>query len=111
MYCRVRLTRPRTSGPLSPSMVAAIALLVLTRAVPALAGPAVSFPFFEQSGCGPHNVEGWEFQTTSAITVSALGVYDSQSNGLDFAIPVGLYDSSCTLLASATIPAGTDAVL
>jgi len=80
-------------------------------AAPAWAGPAVSFAFFEQSGCGPNNVEGWEFHTTAAITVSALGVYDSSRNGLDFDIPVGLYDADCKLLTSVTIPAGTGAVL
>ena len=80
-------------------------------ATPALAGPAVSFPFFQQSGCGPNNVEGWEFHTTASVTVSALGVYDSSADGTNFEIPVGLYDSGCKLLASAAIPAGTVAPL
>ncbi|MGD9765170.1 MAG: hypothetical protein AB7V27_15815 [Candidatus Binatia bacterium] len=92
------------------SAAATIALLVALT-MPAAAGPAVSFGFAGQAGCGPNNVEGWEFQTTAAVTVSALGVYDHQRDGLDFAIPVGLYDSSCALLASAMIPAGTGAVL
>ena len=91
--------------------IAAVAFAVLALAVPAVAGPAVSFHFPPGSGCGPSNVEGWEFQTTAAVTVAALGVYDYQGDGMDFATPVGLYDSSCTLLASAMIPAGTGAVL
>lgn len=63
------------------------------------------------TGCGPSNVEGWEFQTTMAITVSALGAYDFELDGMEFPTPVGLFDSSCQLVASATVPAGTSAAL
>ena len=80
---------------------------------------AVTFDLPPTSGCGPNNVEGWQFQTTASVTVSALGVYDSSTgdgpvipgDGLNFAIPVGLYDSECKELASMTIPAGTVATL
>lgn len=83
------------------------------------AQPAVTFDLPPTSGCGPNNVEGWQFQTTASVTVSALGVYDSSTgdgpvipgDGLNFAIPVGLYDSECKELASLTIPAGTVATL
>jgi cysteine-rich repeat protein len=91
--------------------------------------PAVDFDFYPAGGgCGPQNVEGWEFQTTSSITVSALGAYDApsqedtlapagdgelpiQDDGLNFAVPVGVYDSACSLLASVTVPAGTAATV
>lgn len=63
------------------------------------------------TGCGPNNVEGWEFQTTTAITVSALGAYDEELDGMQFPTPVGLFDSACQLVASATVPAGTSAAL
>jgi len=100
-------------------LAAAIALGVSASVSAVWAVPAVSFPSLPGSGCGPHNVEGWEFQTTSSITVSALGVYDSSNgegpvtlgDGLSHSIPVGLFDSSCTQLASVTIPAGTTATL
>jgi cysteine-rich repeat protein len=91
-------------------LVWASTFVVFTLA-PASAGPAVSFSFPEQSGCGPNNVEGWEFQTTTSVTLSALGVYDSQGNGTNHSMPVGVYDAGCTLLASVAIPAGTSAAL
>jgi cysteine-rich repeat protein len=96
-------------------------VIALTVSAPtaALAQPAVSFDIPHTFGCGPNNVEGWEFQTTESIMVSALGVWDSPNgggpftpgDGLNFSIPVGLYDASCTELASVTIPAGTTATL
>src|SRR6476646_8231131 len=101
----------RTLGGASLFLTVPITVAVLALAIPAVAGPAVRFPFFEQAGCGPNNVEGWEFQTTAAVTVSALGVYDHHADGLDFAIPVGLYDSGCALVASVTVPEGTSAPL
>lgn len=73
--------------------------------------PAVSFLRLPGSSCGAGNVEGWEFQTTESITVSALGMWDYELDGFHIDIPIGLYDASCTALASVTIPAGTGAVL
>jgi cysteine-rich repeat protein len=103
----------RTGG-----LAVALALAVGAPAA-ASAQPAVSFDIPNTFGCGPNNVEGWQFQTTESVIVSALGVWDSPSgggpfnpgNGLNFAIPVGLYDSSCEQLAAVTIPAGTTATL
>jgi cysteine-rich repeat protein len=94
-----------------PRLILAFMLAVLAPATPALAGPAVTFLVLPQSGCGPNNVEGWEFHTSAGVTVSALGVYDHQRDGLEFSIPVGLYDASCELLGSVAIPAGTSAAL
>src|SRR5262249_8940966 len=92
-------------------LVSAFLLVSLVLCAPAWARPAVSFSELPRTGCGPDNVEGWEFKTTAEITVSALGVYDFESDGLAFSIPVGLYDGSCQAVASATIPAGTSAAL
>lgn len=85
-------------------------LAMLAPPLPAGAVPAVSFEF-GRDGCGPSNVEGWEFQTLEPLTVSALGAYDYVLDGLDRAIPVGLFDASCTLIASATVPGGQVAPL
>ena len=110
-------TRPLVARRLRDSSVRraggmpALLLLVLLSPLPAFAGAAVSFSLPVSGGCGPNNVEGWQFQTTTAITVSALGVFDNATDGLSFATPVGLYDAGCTLLASTTIPAGTGAPL
>jgi cysteine-rich repeat protein len=100
-------------------LVVAVMLAISPPGAAAGAEPAVTFDFPHTGGCGPNNVEGWQFQTTASVTVSALGVYDSSDgdgpvmpgNGLNFAIPVGLYDSGCTQLASVTVPAGTAATL
>lgn len=90
-------------------LLAALCLAVLPRGAAAV--PAARLESGASFGCGPNNVEGWEFQTTAAITVSALGVIDSYADGLQFPVPVGLYDAACTLLASATVPAGDAAPL
>ncbi|MDX2170624.1 MAG: hypothetical protein SF182_26360 [Deltaproteobacteria bacterium] len=90
---------------------AVVALLIAALPRTAAASPAARFAFSPIGGCGPNNLEGWEFQTTAPITVSALGVFDSYEDGLQFPIPVGLYDSTCALLASVTIPAGSVAPL
>lgn len=92
-------------------LIAAQVLIALL-AVPPPAGavPAVSFEF-GSDGCGPSNVEGWQFQTSEALTVSALGAYDDVLDGLDRDIPVGLFDASCALVASVTVPQGQAAPL
>jgi hypothetical protein len=45
------------------------------------------------------------------VIVSSLGVWDSNSDGLSFTKPVGLWNSSGTLVASATVPSGTAGTL
>lgn len=47
----------------------------------------------------------------SNISVSSLGYYDQNQNGLAAGKEVGIYDLSGTLLASATIPSGTGGTL
>jgi hypothetical protein len=79
-------------------------------AAPASAGPAVAFAF-GSGGCGPSNVEDFEFRAEADVTVSALGAWDDDLGGFAHAIPVGLYDSACQELASVTLPAGTAATL
>jgi hypothetical protein len=54
---------------------------------------------------------GWEFQANSSIIATQLGLWDQGADGLDFAHEVGLWNASGQLLASATVPAGTDAAL
>lgn len=46
---------------------------------------------------------GWKFTTNQSITVTALGFYDADKDGLAVSHPVGIYDSQCQLLASATV--------
>jgi hypothetical protein len=54
---------------------------------------------------------GWTFQANSDVVVTQLGLWDYFSNGLFHSHPVGLWSSSQQLLASATVPAGTDGTL
>lgn len=60
------------------------------------------------TACGTCGVNGttfgWSFTVNSPITINGLGFWDSGSNGLGVSsVPVGLYTSTGTLLASATI--------
>jgi len=51
---------------------------------------------------------GWDFQVNVAHTIDYLGVYDADADGLAVATDVGIWDrGSGSLLASATVPAGT----
>ena len=55
---------------------------------------------------------GMDFNVNSAIQVTALGVFDSNQDGLAFAIPVRIYDRTTQLsVASLVIPAGTATTL
>jgi hypothetical protein len=50
---------------------------------------------------------GWTFTVTSTVTVTALGVWDEGADGLVADHQVGIWNSSGTLLVSATVSNGT----
>lgn len=50
---------------------------------------------------------GWSFSVNSAISVTALGAFDANSDGLNVAHDVGIWNAQGSLLASATVPSGT----
>jgi hypothetical protein len=54
---------------------------------------------------------GWAFEIDSNLSVTALGYYDDLGDGLAEVHDVGIFDASGTLLASATVPAGSLAAL
>ena len=54
---------------------------------------------------------GFIFTATQNVALTALGFHDQQLNGLANAHDIGLFSTSGTLLASATIAAGTAAPL
>jgi len=56
-------------------------------------------------------VLGYSFTVNSPISVTLLGVYDDSGHPLITSHDVGLWDSSGTLLASTTVPAGVPAIL
>src|SRR4030095_14113137 len=52
---------------------------------------------------------GWAVDVTTPVRVTALGVWDEFSEGLEVSAPVGLWTGTGTLLASTTVPAGSGA--
>lgn len=60
----------------------------------------------EVLGNGPFTL-GWSFTVTKTITVYDLGVFDSGGEALLESHDVGLWNSSGTLLISATVDSGT----
>lgn len=58
-------------------------------------------------GANQSATAGWAFQVgAEAVQVQALGMYDA-ANGMKDPHPIGLWNASGTLLAQATLPAGT----
>ncbi|WP_257388842.1 DUF4082 domain-containing protein [Tahibacter caeni] len=58
-------------------------------------------------GANQSATAGWAFRVgAEAVQVQALGMYDA-ANGMKDAHPIGLWSASGTLLAQATLPAGT----
>ena len=57
---------------------------------------------------GGDQLYGWIFSINTPITVTSLGVYDENSDGLSISHDVGIYrQSDQVLLGSATVPSGT----
>lgn len=100
------------ASPFTPTGPGSTWILFL-RKIPLTGNPAISeiVPTAGASGLSVPAVIGWEFTANSSITVTALGMVDADANGLLAGHDVGLWDSSGTLLASATIASGTAAEL
>jgi hypothetical protein len=66
-------------------------------------------------GAGFNSVDsyttGWSFTLSDFIAVTSLGFYDVDQDGLDNTHDVGIFDSTGTLLVSATVPSGTAGTL
>lgn len=75
--------------------------------------PAVKFDRVGSYGGGyAWNMSlGWEFETTASVEITALGIWDSDGNGLDVEVPIGLWNDAGQLLATTDLPAGTTARL
>jgi hypothetical protein len=50
---------------------------------------------------------GWQFTTNQQISVTNLGIFDDSLNGLADSYQVGIWNSSGTLLGTATVLSGT----
>ena len=91
---------------------------MLSGAAFAQPGPAVSIPpgslyIFGAGGGGPITY-GWKFQPKADLTITQLGFCDGApftTVGLDETHDVGIFDAAGSLIVSATVPAGTGALL
>jgi hypothetical protein len=83
--------------------------LGLSCAASTWAAPALTFtPGAFTAGNNNQSV-GWQFDVLAPTTVTGLGWFDDNADGLSLAHQVGIWDPSGTLLTSTTIPAGTGA--
>ena len=95
----------------SVTLGAIVFAAMLFCAPPTFAGIAVTTtPSGIYSNTGTWTL-GWSFVVNSPISVSALGTFDAGADGLNVAHDVGIWNSSGTLLASATVPSGTAGAL
>jgi hypothetical protein len=96
-------------------LIANSAVLVINSIVAHAQIVAVQTPDLTSGGgplAWPGYTVGWDFTVNNtAISVSQLGYFDPLGNGLFDSHPVGLWDSSGTLVAQATVPSGTAATL
>ena len=76
----------------------------------AYATPVLSFSGAIIGGTGAQT-HGWRFDVNSSVTVTHLGVWDRNADGLSESHQVGIWDSTGTLLTSATVLSGTTAPL
>jgi len=99
--------------------LALLGVSMLSGAAFAQSSPAVSIPpafslyLFGGSGGGPITY-GWKFQPKTDLTITQLGFCDGapySTVGLDESHDVGIFDATGSLIVSATVPAGTGALL
>src|SRR6185295_76270 len=86
-----------------------MAALSVSAVTPAVAGTIAvsSFSGGGLVGAATDQVWGWIFTANSPVSVTALGVFDTDSNGLAVSHAVGIFrQSDQSLLASATVPEG-----
>jgi hypothetical protein len=75
--------------------------------------PALSFSGQGSNTASVDSTRGYAFNVTAVggVFVTGLSFYDQGGNGLSQSHEVGIWNSSGTLLASSTVPAGTAAPL
>jgi len=75
----------------------------------ALADPAITISNAKgvsELGNPPFTL-GWEFEANAAVVVTELGIFDDSQDGLSDSYPIGIWDSTGHLLASAIVASGT----
>lgn len=95
--------------------VAAAVVLISVSAAPSSEAATIALQSFSggsNATTGPDQLYGWRFSVLSSIDVTALGVGDTDDDGLALSHDVGIFRiSDQTLLASATVPAGVGSSL
>jgi len=94
--------------------IAVFALASMAVALPNSAQAIPVLTFDENTGGNANNGNqsvGWQFDVLSSLTVTGLGWFDENVDGLAVAHRVGIWDPTGALLASAVVPAGTTAPL
>ena len=91
---------------------ALLAMALLATPLPALAATLA----IDINGNGIAGVDvnnsftiGWAVEVQTPVRVTALGVWDEGSDGLEVDTPVGLWTAAGALLASTTVPSGSAA--
>lgn len=88
------------------------ALALCGTAAPALAGPAITIDSIMGSTlANPPFTIGWQFTVLTPISVTALGFFDANLNGLASSHRVGMWNSAGTLLGDGTVEGGTTSPL
>lgn len=77
----------------------------------ACAVPVLTVPLLSGNAGPTGTTVGWEFLTTGDLSVTSLGYFDANRNGLDVSHEVGIWNSVGVLLGSATVPGGTAGTL
>jgi hypothetical protein len=90
------------------SLAAAAAVTFFARTASAQGSPALTFDPAAGLVATPagQNI-GWRFDVLSPMTVVGLGWFDDAGDGLTLSHQIGLWSASGTLLATATVSAGT----
>jgi hypothetical protein len=89
------------------NVLAGVIGLLLQTAGQAMAGPVLDFTGGTAIAEGNAQTAGWEFVVTSPITVSAIGIWDEQADGLIASHQLGLWNAvGSALLASTVITTG-----
>jgi PEP-CTERM motif len=88
------------------AVVAAALVLALTPLPAAAASLAIDIAGDGVAGVNPFSFTlGWAVEVKAPVRVTALGVWDEGSNGLEVNTPVGLWTATGTLLATTTVSA------
>ena len=96
--------------PVLTSLLAALAALLLPYATPTVRADTPAFTTTGGNIIPANNYTlGYTFTLANTVSVTQLGFWDYQANGLNAAVPVTIWDRSQVVQATATVPAGTTA--